>query len=160
MPFRMCPPLVVMFCFFCSPCYVVMPPIYCQYCFWPSLFPLHMVASSTKVACCGVTRRKQQRPGIASNDNTPHVPTAEACRPNETRPYSNATHPRKRQNNPTNGHTPSRIKSTHTRLTYTKTRPHVMQHVHSYLLSTVYTYVFAYRTVMTAWLHGVCVSAC
>ena len=39
------------------------------------------------------------------------------CRPNETKPYSNATHPRKRQNDPTNGHTPSRIKSMHTRLT-------------------------------------------
>ena len=36
------------------------------------------------------------------------------CRPNKTKPYSNATHPRKRQNNPTNGHTLSRIKSTHT----------------------------------------------
>ena len=46
------------------------------------------------------------------------------CRPNETTPYSNATHPRKRQNNPTNGHTPSRIKLTHTRLTYAGTRPH------------------------------------
>ena len=33
------------------------------------------------------------------------------CRPNETKPYSNAF---KRQNNPTNGHTPSCIKSTHT----------------------------------------------
>ena len=30
------------------------------------------------------------------------------CRPNETKPYSNATHPRKRQNDITNGHTPSR----------------------------------------------------
>ena len=39
------------------------------------------------------------------------------CRPNETKPYCNATHPCKRQNDPTNGHTPSRIKSTHTRLT-------------------------------------------
>ena len=40
------------------------------------------------------------------------------CRPNETKPHSNATHPRKRKNNPTNGHTPSRITSTHTHLTY------------------------------------------
>ena len=45
------------------------------------------------------------------------------CRPNETKPYLNATHPRKRQNIPTNGHTPSRIKSTHTRLTYTRDAP-------------------------------------
>ena len=34
------------------------------------------------------------------------------CRPNETKPYSNATHPRKRQNDPTNVHTPSRIMNT------------------------------------------------
>ena len=32
------------------------------------------------------------------------------CRHNESKPASNATHPRKRQNNPTNSHTPSRIK--------------------------------------------------
>ena len=50
------------------------------------------------------------------------------CRPNETKPYSNATHPRIRPNDPTNGHTPSRIKSTHTRLTYTGTSPHAPGH--------------------------------
>ena len=50
------------------------------------------------------------------------------CRPNETKPYSNATHQRKRQNNPTNGHTPGRIKSTHTRLAYTGMRPHAPGH--------------------------------
>ena len=49
------------------------------------------------------------------------------CRPNETKPYSNATHPRKRQNDPTNGHNPS-ITSTHTRRTYTGTRPHAPGH--------------------------------
>ena len=50
------------------------------------------------------------------------------CRPTETKPYSNATHLRKRQNNPTHGQTPSRIKSTHTRLTYTGTRLQVCGH--------------------------------
>ena len=48
------------------------------------------------------------------------------CRPDETKPYSNATctHPRKRQNDPTTGHTPNCMKATHTRRTYTGTRPH------------------------------------
>ena len=36
---------------------------------------------------------------------------------NETKPYSNPTPPRKRQTTPTNGHTPRRMKPTHTRLT-------------------------------------------
>ena len=36
------------------------------------------------------------------------------CRPNEPKPNSNATHPRKRRNNPTSSYTPSRIKSTYT----------------------------------------------
>ena len=39
-------------------------------------------------ACC-VTRRKQQRPGIAADDNTTHVPTARSSadptKPNHTR---------------------------------------------------------------------------
>ena len=48
----------------------------------------------------------------------------EQYRPNETKPYSNVSHLYKRHNNPTNGHTPSRMKSTHTRLTYTGTPPH------------------------------------
>ena len=46
------------------------------------------------------------------------------CRPNETQAISNTTHPRRGHNNPTNSHTPSRIKSTHTRRTYTGMRPH------------------------------------
>ena len=46
------------------------------------------------------------------------------CRPNETKPNSNAIHPRKRHSNPLNSHIPSRIKSTHTRRTQTGTRPH------------------------------------
>ena len=50
------------------------------------------------------------------------------CRPNETKPYSYATHPRKRKNNPRNGHTPSRIESTHARLTRTRMRPHAPSH--------------------------------
>ena len=41
------------------------------------------------------------------------------CSPNETKPYSKPTLPRKRQTTPTNGHTPRRWKPTHTRLTYT-----------------------------------------
>ena len=54
------------------------------------------------------------------------------CRPNETKPYSNATHPRKRPRAKDKiilgMVTPSRIKSTHTRLTYTGTRPHASGH--------------------------------
>ena len=112
----------------------------------------------------GVTQRKQNRPGIASNDNTMHVPTARSStdlmKPNHTptrhtrakdknkkkqkktdrtshqtqagighsAPAHRGGHMQnrisRRQDNPTNGHTPSRIKSTHTRLTYTGTRPH------------------------------------
>ena len=78
-----------------------------------------------------VTRRKQQSPGIASNDSTTHVPTARSSadptKPTHT-PYSNMTHPRKRENGPTNGPTQCRIKSTHTRLTCTGTRPHAPGH--------------------------------
>ena len=44
--------------------------------------------------------------------------------PSETKPYSKPTLPRKRQTTPTNGHTPRRRKPTHTRLTYTRMRPH------------------------------------
>ena len=36
------------------------------------------------------------------------------CSPTETKSYANPTPPRKRQNNPTNGHTPRRMKPTHT----------------------------------------------
>ena len=50
------------------------------------------------------------------------------CSPNETKSYSNPTPPRKRQNNPTNSHTPRRMKPTHTRLTYTRMRPHAGDH--------------------------------
>ena len=46
------------------------------------------------------------------------------CSPNETKPYSKPTPPCKRQSTPTNGHTPRRMKPTHTRLTYTRMRPH------------------------------------
>ena len=50
------------------------------------------------------------------------------CSPNETKPYANPTPPRKRQTSPTNGHTPRRMKPTHTRLTYTRIRPHAPSH--------------------------------
>ena len=50
------------------------------------------------------------------------------CSPNETKPYSKPTLPRKRQTTPTNGHTPRRWKPTHTRLTYTRMRPHAPSH--------------------------------
>ena len=50
------------------------------------------------------------------------------CSPNETKSYSNPTPPHNRQNNPTNGHTPRRMKRTHTRLTYTRMRTHVPSH--------------------------------
>ena len=48
--------------------------------------------------------------------------------PNGTKPYSNPTPPRKRQTTPRNGHTPRRMKPTHTRLTYTRMRPHAPSH--------------------------------
>ena len=50
------------------------------------------------------------------------------CSPNETKPYSKPTLPRKRQTTPTNGDTPRRLKPTHTRLTYTRMRPHAPSH--------------------------------
>ena len=50
------------------------------------------------------------------------------CGPNETIPYSNPTPLRKRQNTPTNGHTPRRMKPTHTLVTYTRMRPHAPSH--------------------------------
>ena len=50
------------------------------------------------------------------------------CSPSETKPYANPTPPRKRQNTPTNGHTPRRMKPTHTRLTYTRMPPHAPSH--------------------------------
>ena len=54
---------------------------------------------------------------------TAHANRKKQCSPNETKPYSNATHPSKRQTILTNGHIPSRIMSKHTRLTYTGMRP-------------------------------------
>ena len=76
-----------------------------------------------------VTRRKHHRPGIAPNANTTHVPTAgSSAGPNETKPYSKPTLPRKWQTTPRNGHTPRRLKPTHTRLTYTRMRPHAPSH--------------------------------
>ena len=75
----------------------------------------------------GVTRRKQQRPGTAPNDNTTHVPTTGSSAA-LTKPNHTPTPPRKRQNNPTNGDTPRRMKPTHTRLTYTRMRPHAPSH--------------------------------
>ena len=50
------------------------------------------------------------------------------CSSNKTKLYSNPTPPRKRQKNPINGHTPRRTKPTHTRLTYTRMRPHAPSH--------------------------------
>ena len=41
-------------------------------------------------------------------------PNHKQCSPNETKPYSKPTLPRKRQTTPTNGHTPRRWKPTHT----------------------------------------------
>ena len=75
----------------------------------------------------GVTWRKQHRPGIASNDNTMYVTTARSSadltKPNQIR-YTLASLKFKKQNDPTNSHTPSRIKTTHTRRTHTGMRPH------------------------------------
>ena len=50
------------------------------------------------------------------------------CSPKETKPYSNPTPLRKRQTTPTNGHTPRRMKPTHTRLTHTRMCPHAPSH--------------------------------
>ena len=50
------------------------------------------------------------------------------CSPNETKSYANPTPPRKRQHTPTNGYTPRRMTPTHTRLTYTRMRPHAPSH--------------------------------
>ena len=50
------------------------------------------------------------------------------CSPEETKSYSNPTPQRKIQNNPTNSHTPRRMKPTHTCPTYTRMRPHVPSH--------------------------------
>ena len=63
-------------------------------------------------AMFGVTRRKHHRPGIAPNANTTHVRSnrRKQCSPNETKPYSKPTLPRKRQTTPKNGHTPRRLK--------------------------------------------------
>ena len=71
----------------------------------------------------GVTRRNEHRPGLASNDNAMHVTTARSSAA-LMKPSSNAIHPRKRHNNPTISHTPSRIKSKHRRRACTGTRPH------------------------------------
>ena len=50
------------------------------------------------------------------------------CSPNETKPYPKPKPPRKRQTTPTNDQTPRRMKPTHTRLTYTRMRPHAPSH--------------------------------
>ena len=73
-----------------------------------------------------VTQKKQHRPGIAPNDNTMHVTTVRSsANLTERNQTPNAIHLRPRHNNPTNSHTPSRMKSTHTCCTYTGMRPHV-----------------------------------
>ena len=63
----------------------------------------------------------RHRPERQHNSRSNH---RKQCSPNETKPYSNPTPPRKRQTTPTNGHTPCRMKPTHKRLTYTRMRPH------------------------------------
>ena len=84
---------------------------------------------ATQAWCCHgcVTRTKQHRPVIVPNDNTTHVPTAGSSAA-LTKPNHTPTPPRKRQRNPTNGHTPHRMKPAHTRLTYTRMRPHAPSH--------------------------------
>ena len=66
----------------------------------------------------------QQHPGIKTTINPAEDNRKKQCRPNETKPNSNAIHPHKRHNNRTHSYTPSRIKSTHTRRAYTGIRPH------------------------------------
>ena len=66
----------------------------------------------------GVTRGRQNKPSNTQETKTTSNPAEDnsnkQCTPNETKPNSNKIHPRKRHNNPTHNHTPSRIKSTHT----------------------------------------------
>ena len=76
-------------------------------------------------------REARQRP---ERQYSTHANRKKQCRPNETKPHSDATHPHKRQNRLTNGHSQSRIKSTHTRLTYTGSRTHLV----SRLVTTQY----------------------
>ena len=66
------------------------------------------------VSDAGVTRRKQHQPGITPNDNTTHVPTAGSSAALTKPNHTPTRHPRKRQNNSVNGHTPRRTKLTHT----------------------------------------------
>ena len=66
----------------------------------------------------------QQHPGIKTTINPAEESREKQCRPNETKPNSNAIHPGKRHNTPTRSYTPSRTKSTHTCRTYTGMRPH------------------------------------
>ena len=72
-----------------------------------------------------VTRRNEK---ATPARHRPERQRRKQCSSNETKPYSNPTPPRKRQNTSTNGHTPCRMKPTHTRLTYTRMRPHAPSH--------------------------------
>ena len=95
--------------------------------------PLDMSLVYNVKECCvfdeGVTRKKasptRHRPERQHNARSNR---RKQCSPNETKPYSKPTPPRKRQTTPTNGHTPRRLKPTHTRLTYTRMRPHAPSH--------------------------------
>ena len=87
-----------------------------QWMFWPRMC-LQSRTQISLMTATGARHRLERQYHACAN-------CKKQCKPNETKLYSEVTHPRKRQDDLTNGHTPSHIKSTHTRLTYTGTRPH------------------------------------
>ena len=96
--------------FFCVVCFVFMGKVYmsvCGVCYTEKATP---------------ARHRPERQHDARSNRR------KQCSPNETKPYSNPTPPHKRQNTPTNGHTPRRMKPTHARLTYTRMRRHAPCH--------------------------------
>ena len=87
----------------------------------------HITAQPTKPPRCYTEKATSARHRPERQHNA-RSNRRKQCSPNETKPYSNPTPPRKRQITPTNGHTPRRMKPTHTRLTYTRMRPHAPSH--------------------------------
>ena len=91
-----------------------------------SCFPVNSIICDVS---CGVLHGES-----ITDQASPRTPTQrtfqpqEAVQPQRTKPYSKPTLPRERQTTPTNGHTPRRWKPTHTRLTYTRMRPHAPSH--------------------------------
>ena len=59
---------------------------------------------------CYTEKAREARQRLERQYNT-RANRKKQCRPNKPKPYSNASHHHKRENNLTNGHTPSRIRS-------------------------------------------------